>query len=295
MTRHDQPTSEPPEFSPWRQTWRRIRRNRLAFAGAVALALLVMLAALAPWISPYPPDEQNLAFGAQPPGWSHWMGTDVLGRDLLSRVLHGGRISISVGLCATLVSLVIGVSYGAVSGYGPARLDGFMMRLIDVLYAIPFTVLVIVLMVVFGRSLLLLFLAIGAVEWLTMARIVRGQVLSIKQQLFIKAAVVLGFSRTRILFRHVVPNVIGPVIVYTTLTIPRVMLLEAFLSFLGLGVQRPMSSWGSLIWDGFESMGSYPWLMVFPGVILSVTLFALNFVGDALRDALDPRFARPAR
>jgi len=184
------------------------------------------------------------------------------------------------------------VTYGAASGYAVGRTDEIMMRLVDILYALPFTVFVIILMVVFGRNFLLLFVAIGAVEWLTMARIVRGQVLAIKEQPFVKAASVLGFSHTRIIARHIVPNVVGPVIVYTTLTIPRVMLLESFLSFLGLGIQPPMSSWGLLIRDGARMMETYPWLLIFPGVVLSVALFALNFLGDGLRDALDPRSSR---
>jgi len=259
-------------------------------AGLVVIALLIVLSVLAPWLAPYPYEQTDLPLGAAPPGARHWLGTDVLGRDLLTRLLFGGRVSLGVGACATLVSLLIGISYGAVSGYAGKRTDAFMMRLIDILYAIPFSIFAIILMVVFGRSLLLLFVSIGAVEWLTMARIVRGQVLSVKQQAFVKAAVVLGFSRPRVIFRHILPNVLGPVVVYTTLTVPRVMLLEAFLSFLGLGIQRPMSSWGLLISDGAGVMDSFPWLMVFPGLVLSGTLFALNFLGDGLRDALDPRF-----
>jgi oligopeptide transport system permease protein len=257
----------------------------------VVLALLCTASVLAPWVTPYSYEEVRLELSATPPSRAHWLGTDVLGRDLLTRLFYGGRVSLAVGICATAVSLIIGVTYGAVSGYAGPRTDAFMMRLVDILYALPFTVFVIVLMVVFGRNVLLLFVAIGAVEWLTMARIVRGQVLALKQETFVRAARVLGYSRARTLFRHILPNVIGPVIVYTTLTIPRVMLLEAFLSFLGLGIQPPMSSWGLLIKDGAEVMESFPWLMIYPGIVLSVTLFALNFVGDGLRDALDPRFA----
>jgi oligopeptide transport system permease protein len=267
-------------------TWRRLRRNRAAMAGLVVLALLTLAAGLAPWIAPYACEEQDLELGAAAPSVHHWMGTDVLGRDLLTRVLYGGRVSLAVGLCATLVSLLIGVTVGAVAGYAGARTDAFLMRLVDVLYTIPFTVFVIVLMVVFGRNFLLLFAAIGAVEWLTMARIVRGQVLSVREQAFVKAAVVLGFSRPRIVVRHILPNVIGPVIVYATLTVPRVMLLESFLSFLGLGVRN---SWGLLISNGAEAMEAFPWLMIFPGMVLSAALFSLNFLGDGLRDALDPR------
>ena len=280
-----------PAFS-WRhETWHRLRRNTPAMAGLILLVFIGLVTLLAPRLTPYSGEQQDLALGATPPCRAHWLGTDELGRDLFTRLLFGGRVSLLVGLCATAVSLLIGVSYGAISGYAGKRLDAFMMRTVDVLYSIPFTIFVIVLMVVFGRKILLLFVAIGAVEWLTMARIVRGQVMSGKQQPYIKAAVLLGYSPARIIFRHILPNVIGPVIVYTTLTVPRVMLLEAFLSFLGLGVQPPMSSWGLLIKDGAQVMESFPWLMIFPGVTLTVTLFALNFLGDGLRDALDPRFA----
>jgi len=256
------------------------------------LALLALSAILAPWLTPYSYEEMEIALGAAPPCRTHLFGTDVHGRDLLTRTLYGGRISLMIGICATGVSLLIGVTYGAISGYAGGKTDSLMMRLVDVLYALPFTVLVIILMVVFEQSIMLLFVAIGAVEWLTMARIVRGQVLAVKQQLYIKAATVLGYSHSRIVLRHIVPNVIGPVVVYTTLTIPRVILLESFLSFLGLGVQPPMSSWGLLIRDGATNMESYPWLMIFPGAVLSLTLFALNFLGDGLRDALDPRVER---
>jgi oligopeptide transport system permease protein len=279
-------------FSPWALAWRRFRRRRPAVAALLLLVLLAIAAVLAPVISPYPFELQNLELGAAAPCAAHWLGTDDLGRDMLSRLLHGGRISLAVGLCATFVSLCIGVAYGALSGYAGGRTDNIMMRLVDILYAMPFTIFVIILTVVFGRNLLLLFIAIGAVEWLTMARIVRGQVMVIREQTFIRAARALGYSHARILRRHIVPNVIGPVIVYTTLTVPRVILLESFLSFLGLGIQPPMSSWGLLIRDGARMMESYPWMLVFPGLVLSSALFALNLTGDALRDALDPRALR---
>jgi oligopeptide transport system permease protein len=278
--------------SPWAQMWLRLKRNHMAVAGLVTLVVLIVAALLAPVLTPYSYEVQNLELGATPPSSLHLMGTDDLGRDLLTRMLYGGRISLAVGLCATLVSILIGVTYGAVSGYAGGKTDDLMMRLVDILYALPFTVFVIILMVVFGHSIILLFVAIGAVEWLTMARIVRGQVLAIKERPFVKAASVLGFSHARIVTRHIIPNVIGPVIVYTTLTIPRVMLLESFLSFLGLGIRPPMSSWGLLIRDGARMMETYPWLLIFPGIVLSVTLFALNFLGDGLRDALDPRASR---
>jgi oligopeptide transport system permease protein len=269
--------------------WKRLRHNRMAIAGIIILILLAGSALFAPVITPYAYDQMNIDLGATPPSAAHWLGTDTAGRDLLTRILYGGRVSLAVGICATLVSLLIGVTYGAISGYIGGKADEVMMRAVDILYALPFTVFVIILMVVFGRNFMLLFIAIGAIEWLTMARIVRGQVLALRSRTFIKAASVLGYSHPRILFRHIIPNVLGPVIVYTTLTIPRVILLESFLSFLGLGIQPPMSSWGLLIRDGAGMMETYPWLLIFPGVTLSITLFALNFLGDALRDAIDPR------
>jgi oligopeptide transport system permease protein len=276
----------------WQDSWRRLRGNHLAVAGAITLVVIGLACLLVPLLSPYGYEQQDLVLGAAAPSAQHWLGTDIFGRDLLTRLLYGGRISLMVGLIATSVALLIGVTWGAIAGYAGGRVDAVMMRIVDILYALPFMIFVVLLMVVFGRNLLLLFLAIGAVEWLTMARIIRGQVQALKQQEFVEAAVSLGLSRTAIIARHVVPNAIGPLIVYTTLTIPSVMLLEAFISFLGLGIQPPQSSWGLLISDGVETMEEYPWLLIFPGIMLSVTLFALNFLGDGLRDALDVRASR---
>ena len=211
---------------------------------------------------------------------------------MLTRIIYGGRVSLLVGFIATSVALVIGVSWGALAGYAGGKLDAFMMRLVDILYALPFMIFIILLMVVFGKNLLLLFFAIGAVEWLTMARIVRGQVMTLKKQEFIEAAHSMGLPKQIIIVRHIVPNAIGPIIVYATLTVPNVMLLEAFLSFLGLGIQPPESSWGLLINYGVETMEEYPWLLIFPGLALTITLFALNFLGDGLRDALDPKTSK---
>lgn len=276
----------------WRDALRRFLRNKPAMIGLIVLSVLLTLCILAPLIAPYSVDAQDLSLGASPPGRSHILGSDILGRDLFSRILYGGQISFAVGLCATLVSVLIGVSWGAIAGWVGGRTDVVMMRIVDIAYAFPFTIFVIILMVFFERSLLLLFAAIGAVEWLTMARIVRGQVMALKNQEFIDAAIGLGLSNFRIITRHILPNITGPIIVYATLTIPAVMLLEAFLSFLGLGVQPPASSWGILIREGAESMEEYPWLLIFPGAVLSATLFALNFIGDGLRDALDPRSSK---
>lgn len=278
--------------SPWADAWRRLAKNRLAVAGGGFLAVLSLLCVAGPWCLAFAYNEQDLELGASPPGPVHWLGTDLLGRDLLVRLLYGGRISLGVGLCATAVALGIGVVYGAVAGYVGGKADTLMMRVVDVIYALPFTIFVILLMVFFGRNLVLLFVAIGAVEWLTMARIVRDQVRTLDRMEFIEAARALGLGHARILFRHLLPNLLGPVAVYATLTIPAVMLLEAFLSFLGLGVQPPMSSWGTLIKDGAEKMEEFPWLLVFPGAAFSLALFSLNFLGDGLRDALDVRAAK---
>ena len=286
------PAAVEPGSSLWRDAWHRLRKNRLAVAGGLILLVLGTLCLLGPFFLKYSYQEQNLDLGATPPGADHWLGTDTLGRDLLVRLLYGGRISLGVGLCATFVALTIGVVYGAVAGYVGGKTDAVMMRLVDIMYALPFTIFVILLMVFFGRNIILLFVAIGAVEWLTMARIVRGQIMTLKKMEFIEAARSLGLGNRRIIFRHLLPNALGPIIVYTTLTIPAVMLLEAFLSFLGLGVQPPMSSWGTLIKDGAEKMEEFPWLLQFPGVVFSLTLFSLNFLGDGLRDALDVRASK---
>jgi len=278
--------------SPWAEAWRRLAQNRLAVAGGAFLAGLSLLCVVGPWCLAFAYNEQDLELGASPPGPAHWLGTDLLGRDLLVRLLYGGRISLGVGLCATAVALSIGVVYGAVAGYVGGKADTLMMRVVDVIYALPFTIFVILLMVFFGRNLVLLFVAIGAVEWLTMARIVRDQVRTLDRMEFIEAARALGLGHGRILFRHLLPNLLGPVAVYATLTIPAVMLLEAFLSFLGLGVQPPMSSWGTLIKDGAEKMEEFPWLLLFPGAAFSLARFSRNFLGDGRRDALDVRAAK---
>lgn len=276
----------------WQDAWHRLQKNKLAVISAGVLLIVVFVAVVGPWLSPYSYEEQDTALYASAPSMSHWFGTDLLGRDLLTRTLYGGRISLLVGLVATLVSMIIGVTYGAIAGFLGGRTDQIMMRVVDVLYALPFTIFVIILMVLFGRNIFLLFLAIGAVEWLTMARIVRGQVISLREKEFIEATRVMGFTEPRIIFQHIIPNTLGPIIIYVTLTVPQVMLLEAFLSFLGLGVQPPMSSWGLLIQEGVETMEEFPWMLLFPSMALSATLFALNFLGDGLRDALDPKASK---
>ena len=296
----------------WKDAWRRLRRNRLAVVGMVVVAFVIVASAVGPAIIEHstgytydyiPSDHtliQSLPPFVRPDGsfsWTHPMGTDNAGRDILARVLLGGRISLMVGIISTLVSLVIGIAFGATAGYLGGRVDELMMRIVDVLYAVPYMMVVIVLLAFFGgRSpfgqLILLFIALGAVSWLTMARIVRGQVLSLKNQEFILAARATGVSTQKIIARHLVPNTLGPVIVYATLTIPSVMLLEAFLSFLGLGVQAPLASWGSLAADGIQNIAIFPWQLMCPGVTMALTLFSLNFLGDGLRDALDPQMRK---
>ena len=282
-----------PPASLWGDAWRRLRRNRAAVLSGAFLLCLSLTTVAAPWLPGMPdPTLQDLKLGATPPSAAHWFGTDELGRDTLARVVFGGRISLLVGVVGTLVSLVIGVSYGAIAGYRGGRTDEAMMRAVDVLYSLPYIFLVILLLVFFSRSILMLFVALGLVQWLTMARIVRGQVLSLKQQNFVEAARALGAGDRAIIFRHIVPNTLGPVIVYTTLTVPAVILQEAFLSFLGLGVQPPAASWGTLVSDGARLLALFPWLVIFPGVALSSTLLCFNFLGDGLRDALDPHDRR---
>ena len=275
----------------WSDAWRRLLANKAAVAGGVFLLILIFLAIFAPWIAPHSYSYQNLELGAQPPSGNFLLGTDTLGRDLFSRILYGARVSLLVGFVATGVALVIGVSWGIIAGYFGGRIDSVMMRIVDVLYGLPFIIFIILLMVIFGRNIWLLFGAIGAVEWLTMARIVRGQVLTIKNQEYVLAAQAMGVTNIQMFRKHIFPNSLGPIAVYATLTIPQVMLLEAFLSFLGLGIQPPMSSWGTLIRYGVESMEEYSWLLIYPGLTFTITLFALNFFGDGLRDALDPKIS----
>ncbi|MCA1962536.1 MAG: ABC transporter permease [Prosthecobacter sp.] len=275
--------------SPWRLAWQRLCRSRAAVAAMLLLVLMGLLCVVGPWFSPYGPNDQDLNLRAVPPSAAHWLGTDPLGRDLATRILHGGRISLLVGLLATAVAAVIGVGYGLVAGLSGRRVDALMMRLVDVLYAFPFITFVILLVVIFGRQFVLIFVAIGAVEWLTMARVVRGQVLALKRLEYVQAARAAGAGFWRILLRHMLPNVMGPVIIYASLTVPGVMLLEATLSFLGLGIQPPDASWGVLISEGAANMAVNPWMLAGPASFFTLTLLALNLLGDGLRDALDPR------
>lgn len=275
----------------WIDAWQRLRRNKAAVTAAFLLLILAVLVLLAPYLSPFSYDYADFSVVSQPPNFAngHVFGTDSVGRDLFVRTLYGGRISLMVGIVSTAVSLLIGVSYGATAGYLGGRVDDIMMRVVDILYAMPFMFFVILLMVLFGRNILLIFIAIGAITWLDMARIVRGQTLSLKRKEFIEAAEAIGVSTFNIIRRHIVPNLLGVVMIYVTLTIPRVILVESFLSFLGLGVQEPLTSWGALVNEGVQEMESAPWMLFFPAVFLATTLFCFNFIGDGLRDALDPK------
>jgi oligopeptide transport system permease protein len=296
----------------WKDAWRRLRKNRLAVFGMVVVGVISIASLLGPpliryltgYTYDYIPSDVTL-IKSFPPftapdgsfSWTHPMGTDIAGRDILARVLLGGRISLMVGIISTIVSLIIGISFGATAGYLGGQVDEVMMRIVDVLYAIPYMMIIIVLLAFFGGQsplgqLFLLFAALGAVSWLTMARIVRGQVISLKNQEFILAARATGLTTWKIVARHLIPNTLGPVIVYATLTIPSVMLLEAFLSFLGLGVQAPLASWGSLAAEGIQNIAIFPWQLLCPGITMAITLFSLNFVGDGLRDALDPQMRK---
>ncbi|MGL4960006.1 MAG: ABC transporter permease subunit [Inquilinus sp.] len=296
-------TLPPPAAKPikgrslWQDAWRRLRGNKAAIASVAVLALIAIACIVGPYLLPWGLDEVDYTAFTAPPSFAaaddgtaaHYFGTEANGRDLLVRTLYGGQISLMVGIVGTLVSLIIGVAYGATSGFLGGRVDSMMMRVVDVLYSLPFMFFVILLMVFFGRHIFLIFVAIGAVNWLDMARIVRGQTLSIKRKEYIEAAHACGVSSWGIIRKHVIPNTLGPVIVYMSLTVPQVILLESFLSFLGLGVQEPMTSWGVLISEGARSMTIAWWMLVFPAVFLALTLFCLNFIGDGLRDALDPR------
>jgi len=275
----------------WADAGRRLLRNRAAVGGAILLAGIALAAAFAPYLSPHPYDEVYWDLISAPPDVmsAHFFGTDQNGRDLFVRTLYGGRTSLTIGILATLVSLAIGVAWGAAAGFLGGRVDAVLMRTVDVLYALPFLFFVILLTVVFGRNILLIYVGVGAVSWLDMARIVRGQAISLKRKEFVEAAVAGGVSAFNIVRHHIIPNTLGPVVVYITLTVPHVILTESFISFLGLGVQEPDTSWGVLISEGARSMETAWWALVFPAVFLAATLFCFNFIGDGLRDALDPK------
>jgi oligopeptide transport system permease protein len=280
-----------PQRGLWREALQRLAANRAAVASVVVLLVLGLFSVAGPWLSPYAPDELDWQHMGIPPdpGSGHWLGTDRLGRDLFVRTLEGTRLSLGVALLATTVSLLLGVGWGAAAGYAGGRVDALMMRLVDVIYALPTIFFVIVLTVAFGRSPGVLLLAIGAVGWLTMARMVRGQALALMQRDFIEASVAAGAGPARVILRHLVPNLTGTVAVYATLMVPQMILVESFLSFLGIGIQEPLASLGNLIADGAAEMESAPWILLVPATVLVVIVFCFNFLGDGLRDALDPR------
>ena len=272
--------------------WQRFRKDRAAVWSGWFLVAIAAVCFLSPWISPYPYMEQNLAQSAMAPSSAHWLGTDLLGRDVLSRLLQGGMISLFVGLIATAVALVLGICYGVFAAEVGGRAEDFLMRGVDVVSTLPLTLIVILATVVFGQNLPMIFLAVGGVSWLTMARIIRNQTRELKGSQFVQAAESLGQSRWGIFRRHYLPNLAGTIAVCATLTVPGVMLLEAFVSFLGLGVKAPMTSWGLMIKEGADIMEECPWLLVSPSIVFALTLLSLNFLGDGLRDAFDPRSSR---
>ncbi len=282
-----------PTVTYWKDAVRRLRKNRLAIAGFWIIVALLLVAVAGPMISPYSYEDQDLESTYQSPSWQHPFGTDQLGRDQLTRVMYGSRISLAVGLVCAALNFIIGVTYGGVSAYFGGRVDEIMMRIVDVLYGIPTLIIVILLTVLFKDTgvspLVNVFIAIGLTYWLPMARIVRGEILSLKEREFALAAKTIGAPNNRILFKHLLPNALGPIIVTVTLEIPSAIFTEAFLSYIGLGVSAPVASWGSLASDGTEAILSYPYLVLFPALAISITMFAFNFLGDGLRDAFDPR------
>jgi oligopeptide transport system permease protein len=275
----------------WRQAALRFRRNRAAMGSIYVLILIGLAAVIIPMIWPHSIQDASWESILAPPSFAdyHWFGTDANGRDLFVRVFYGGRVSLTIGLLTTFVALMIGVTYGAVAGFLGGRTDGFMMRMVDILYSLPLLFFIIILVTIFGRNIYLVFVAIGAVEWLTMSRIVRGQTLSVKAKEYVDSAVAIGMSKPAILARYIIPNVLGPVVVYVTLLIPTNIVIESYLSFIGLGVQEPLTSWGLLISQGSGQLDNAPWLLFYPATLLAVTMFCFNFIGDGLRDALDPQ------
>lgn len=273
----------------WDDAWRRFRKNRAAVYSVTILALITLFVIFAPMLTHYAYDFNDWDALSAPPSARHFLGTDSLGRDLLSRAAIGGRISLLVGLSGALVAVVIGTLYGALAGFFGGKIDSLMMRFLEILNAFPFMLFVILLTTFFGRSLILIFAAVGLVSWLDVARIVRGQTLSLKHKEFVEAARVSGMSRRRIVVRHIIPNVLGVVMVYASLLVPGMIMYESFLSFLGLGVQEPMASWGSMLQEGALTIETAPWQLLVPAFFLVATLFCFNFLGDGLRDALDPK------
>ena len=281
-----------PGVTYWGDAWRRLRQNKMAMLGMYTIIFIILLAICGPILSQHSYSDQFLDKQGLGPSGEHWFGTDYLGRDLFVRVLYGARISLAVGLAASLINLTAGVLYGGIAGLAGGRIDNVMMRIVDMFYSIPLVLYVILMMVVIGPGLKSIFITLGLVYWLEMARVVRAQILSLKEQEFVMAARALGASQTRILFRHLLPNCMGPIIITVSMNIPLAIFTEAFLSFLGLGVAIPMASWGVLASDALPAIRSYPHMLFFPAMAISVTMLAFNFLGDGLRDALDPRLRR---
>lgn len=281
-----------PSLSFWEDVWRRFRKNRVAMGGLCALIFLGIFAIFGPMVSSHPYYETNLVMKNHPPSQQFWMGSDDLGRDMFTRIACGARISLFVGISAAMIDLICGVLWGGVAALAGGRIDNLLMRIADILYAIPYLLVVIMLMVVLGSGLIPIIIALTITGWIGMARIVRGQLLQLKEQEYVHAAIALGAGSTRILFKHLIPNTMGPIIVTMTLTIPVAIFTEAFLSFLGLGVQAPMASWGTMASDGLPAMRYYPWRLFFPAIFISMTMLAFNLVGDGLRDAIDPKLRK---
>lgn len=281
-----------PSVSYWGDAWRRLKQNRLAMIGLFVIVIFVVAAAIGPLLCPYSYSEMDWSATKQGPSLKHWFGTDNLGRDIFVRVLYGARISLTVGVLASLINLTIGVVYGGISGLAGGWVDNIMMRVVDILYGIPLMIYVILLMVVLEPGLQNILIALGAVYWLGMARIVRGQILSLKEQDYVLAARSIGTNRWGMLFKHLIPNAVGPILVTVTLGIPSAIFTEAFLSFIGLGVSAPMASWGVLASDGLDNLRVYPWQLIFPALAICVCMLAFNFLGDGLQDALDPRMRK---
>jgi len=276
----------------WQDGWARLKKNKIAMIGLFMIIFIALFSFIGPFLVPYTYEKTDLSRTFLSPSWQHWFGTDELGRDVLVRVMWGGRISLAVGLVASFINLVIGVLYGGISGYFGGKIDELMMRIVDIIYSIPVLLIVILLMVVLKPGLTNIFIALGISYWVGMARIVRGQILSLKEQEFSLAAKMLGATNLQVLFRHLLPNTIGPIIVSVTLMIPNAIFFEAFLSFIGLGVSAPMASWGVLASDGIRAIRTYPFLLFFPALMICLTMLSFNFLGDGLRDAYDPRLRK---
>lgn len=276
----------------WKITWKRLKKNPLAMTGLWILFFIALMAVIGPFLTPYTYYENHLSQKNEPPSAQHWFGTDDLGRDVFTRTWYGARISLFVGISAALVDLIVGVLWGSIAAFSSPRINNIMMRVADILYALPYLLIVIMLMVVMGSGLIPILIAITITGWITMARIVRGQIMQLKNQEYVLAAQALGASFSRILFRHLIPNAMGPIIVTMTFTIPSAIFVESFLSFLGLGVQAPIASWGTMANDGLPAMRYFPWRLFFPAFFISLTMFGFNMVGDGLRDALDPKLKR---